>query len=612
MQSFKGKRDSQRISDCFSKTLFWVLLLVGVTSFCFSAHLVWAAGQGNQEFLAIAYHDVVESREQLRSDSVTLETLVNHFEWLVLNGYHPVSVNDLIAAREKETKLPAKPVLLCWDDSYKSFYRYVFPLLRAYKFPAVLAVVGSWKEVDGDGKVQYGDNLVSGDIFMSWQQIREVAESGLVEIASHSMDLHSPRLADRYGDLLPAIITHVYDSETDEHETDEQMRSRVQDDLKANNDLIGKKIGRKVRVMVWPYGRYNQLAIDIAKSLDMSLSLTLDPIPGRVDALDVVGRKYPTLNLETRSFRDSLQFRNDPGPKRFLRVAPEELLEDLGKEERFGRFLERMKELKPGSVILEPVIKSERGLEALFTNGIYTVKQDRLTRLIWHTSRRAEVGVNLWLRKELFQGENSAQLFYEMGKQAPASGFIVEYPEFAESISRYGDKVEHAEIIREWNPQLTRKNRQAARTDSTLDLLSSSVLESLEAYQYWQPFQEAGVTVSAAMLRTLTADQLFSFFRYFDYLYITGVDEPGLQGDIINSDVQSELSPIDLRKIVIIMECSTEKGQLCSNIEETTSSLQQQGFISWGYQYDRFLDGLPELEMIRPFISARSYPFIAR
>jgi len=116
--------------------------------------------------------------------------------------------------------LPDKPVLLCWDDGYKSFYTHVLPLLKAYNFPAVLALVGEWMSAGKDETVLYGSTYVSREKFLSWQEVMAVHKSGLVEIASHSMNLHRALLADTSGDMLPAAITHAFNPETLQYETE--------------------------------------------------------------------------------------------------------------------------------------------------------------------------------------------------------------------------------------------------------------------------------------------------------------------------------------------------------------------------------------------------------
>jgi biofilm PGA synthesis lipoprotein PgaB len=75
-------------------------------------------------------------------------------------------------------------VLLSFDDAYESFYTRVFPALQLLRVPAVLSVVTSWIE-------NPGAQLYKQKKLMNWAQIREVSDSGLVTVASHSHDLHS-------------------------------------------------------------------------------------------------------------------------------------------------------------------------------------------------------------------------------------------------------------------------------------------------------------------------------------------------------------------------------------------------------------------------------------
>ena len=102
-------------------------------------------------------------------------------------------------------------MLLSFDDGYASFYTRVYPLLKAFGYPAVLALVGSWLDAPEDATVMYGDQPVPRRNFMSWEQLREVAASGLVEIASHSYALHQGIIANPQGNLEPALTSRLYD-----------------------------------------------------------------------------------------------------------------------------------------------------------------------------------------------------------------------------------------------------------------------------------------------------------------------------------------------------------------------------------------------------------------
>jgi biofilm PGA synthesis lipoprotein PgaB len=334
------------------------------------------------EFIALAFHDIVDTRPELTYDGVTTDHLIDQLEWLRINNYHPVSINDLLAARDNLRPLPENPILLCWDDAYVSFYTRVLPLLKAYNYPAVLAVVGSWVTPDADSMVQYGDRLVPRDNFMSWSQLKEAAASGLVEIASHSNNLHRALLADPFGDKLPAAIAHIYDPVNKVYETDEQFSSRVRADLQASSDILAAKLGLRPRVLVWPFGRYNEAGRQAAEAVGMSVTLTLDPVAGNSDHLTAVGRIYPTQNPSLFPFRTDLTTSRPVDVNHFIRIKSQDLLEpSAGGEKVFSVYLNRVKDLSPSMVILDPLVEVDGVRKALFRNQRFPLAQDRLNRL---------------------------------------------------------------------------------------------------------------------------------------------------------------------------------------------------------------------------------------
>jgi len=46
---------------------------------------------------------------------------------------------------------------------------------------------------------------------LNWDQVREMVQSGLVEIASHSYDLHKGITANPQGNTQAAAVTRLYD-----------------------------------------------------------------------------------------------------------------------------------------------------------------------------------------------------------------------------------------------------------------------------------------------------------------------------------------------------------------------------------------------------------------
>jgi len=70
---------------------------------------------------------------------IRTSTFLSHCR-LIRDTCHPVSVDDLRAALAGRAKLPARPVLITFDDGYRSVFRYAAPILAANSLPAAVFV----------------------------------------------------------------------------------------------------------------------------------------------------------------------------------------------------------------------------------------------------------------------------------------------------------------------------------------------------------------------------------------------------------------------------------------------------------------------------------------
>jgi len=231
------------------------------------------ARDADQQLVVLAYHEIAEPAAAVNPDyAITPAAFREQMAWLVAQGHHFVSVDQLLAA--DRAGLPPHPVLLTFDDGYRSVYSEAFPVLKHYQAPAVVAVVGRWLE-PASGKVPFGDQSIERERLLSWEQLREMQRSGLVEVASHTFDLHHGISGNPQGNLMPAATTRLY-SPARGYEQEAHYRQRLKADLKRNGDLLKRELGRRPRVVAWPYGNYNRIASDVARAQGMPIGLTLD------------------------------------------------------------------------------------------------------------------------------------------------------------------------------------------------------------------------------------------------------------------------------------------------------------------------------------------------
>jgi biofilm PGA synthesis lipoprotein PgaB len=228
-----------------------------------------------EKLTILSYHEVADPKDALDKDYAVSPTMfVRQMDWLRNNGYRFVTVDDLLADEAGNRPLPDNAVLITFDDGYKSMYEHAWPILKAWKIPAVVAVVGSWE--DDRAQVDFDGKIIPRAKLMSWQELRELSDSGLVEIGSHSFDLHRGIPGNPEGNAQPAGITRRWLGAAQGYETEDVYRKRIETDLARSSSVIKAHIGRAPRIIAWPYGRYNRELHEAAARNGMAIGLTLD------------------------------------------------------------------------------------------------------------------------------------------------------------------------------------------------------------------------------------------------------------------------------------------------------------------------------------------------
>ena len=376
----------------------------------FSANLAAAADR----LLALGYHDV---RDNLAINydpdqyAVTSEHLAAHFRWLQAHNYRPVSVDQVIRAVESGGRLPYKAVLLTFDDGFRSVYTHVYPLLKTFGYPAVVSPVTSW--IESDTPIDYNGQQLTADAFLTWQQMREMQASGLVEIASHSDNLHRGIIGNPQGNRQPAAVTLQYLTTNSPlpagmYESPTQNRSRIDEDLRRSVALIEQNLGVRPRLITWPYGAWNELTRELATGLGLRLSLTLDAV-GPIHQDGRIGREMLVANPGIGRFASTLEEFSRPQPVRAVQVDLDYVYDaDPARQEaNLGLLLDRIKAMRISHVFLQAFADpdGDGAADALYyPNRHLPMRADLFNRAAWQLRTRANVAVFAWLPISAFSG----------------------------------------------------------------------------------------------------------------------------------------------------------------------------------------------------------------
>ncbi len=251
--------------------LIAVVLLAGVIGAYFSneaaSQMTMAEQASVQRLPIIMYHNLSERSEKLGDYTISPTQLEADLKEIKARGYTPITVTQLCDYYDGKGELPEKPILLTFDDGYYSVYVYAYPLLKAYETPAACFVLGYYTQMYADGEKQ---DLAYAH--MTWEQLREMQESGLITVGSHTYNLHTPRgKGTRYG-----ISINAGESEKD-------YCDAVIKDLQTLSDVMQKELGVTPKVFAYPFGAICKQSIPVLQQMDFRIAFTCEEKVNRLN-----------------------------------------------------------------------------------------------------------------------------------------------------------------------------------------------------------------------------------------------------------------------------------------------------------------------------------------
>ena len=180
------------------------------------------------------------------ADSMTVTTPVfeSHLKYLSDNGYTVIPLRQLVDhLLKKGAPLPTGAVVIVADDGHESVYTDMLPLIRKYHVPVTLFI--------------YPSAISNASYAMTWEQLRELKKSGLVDFQSHSY--WHPNFKKDKKKMTPA-----------EYEKSVQMQ------LRKSREKIEKELNVKVDMLAWPFGIYDDELVRKAAGSGYAAAFTIE------------------------------------------------------------------------------------------------------------------------------------------------------------------------------------------------------------------------------------------------------------------------------------------------------------------------------------------------
>ena len=160
--------------------------------------------------------------------------------YLKAEGYRVISLADFIEWMEGKRQLPKRSVVLTFDDGYRAFREFAYPVLKELGFTATLFV--------------YTDYVGAGRNALGWDDLKALGAEGF-DVQAHSKT---------HGDLRKAT-----------GESDAQYAQRMQLELAEPLKLFQRHLGRSSDRLAYPYGRADDDVVAKAKEIGYVAAFTV-------------------------------------------------------------------------------------------------------------------------------------------------------------------------------------------------------------------------------------------------------------------------------------------------------------------------------------------------
>ena len=183
---------------------------------------------GYQLVPILVYHNLgAQSKGRLVLGAKTFE---EQMRYLKAQGYRVVSLKEFLEFASLNRQLPKKSVVLSFDDGYKAFVQYAYPVLKELGFKATLFV--------------YTDYIGAGANALSWAELKKLSSEGF-DVEAHSKT---------HGDMRRAT-----------GESTNDYARRLTTELNQPREIFQKNLGYSPQLLAYPYGRQDDVVVQQTK-----------------------------------------------------------------------------------------------------------------------------------------------------------------------------------------------------------------------------------------------------------------------------------------------------------------------------------------------------------
>lgn len=182
----------------------------------------------------LMYHSIDQNADTSKL-SVCPESFSRQMEFLRKKNYNIVTLEKAASFISKKEKPPARTIAVTFDDGFENNYTVAYPILKKYNIPATMFVIV---------------NRVGSPGFLTWEEIKEMSDSGLITIGSHTR-------------------VHFWLLNSDKRFLDEEVNS--------SKNILEEKLGKSVDTFCYPMGAFDSASKKAVKDAGYLCAVATNP-----------------------------------------------------------------------------------------------------------------------------------------------------------------------------------------------------------------------------------------------------------------------------------------------------------------------------------------------
>ena len=195
---------------------------------------------GYQTVPILVYHQFTERNRSRQKLEITKRRFSEQMQYLRDRGYRVIRLSELARFFDQAADIPPKSVVITMDDGYRSIYDVAFPILKEFGYPATVFIYSEF---------------VGAGAGLSWDQMREMVASGLIDVQPHSKthsNLTKLNAKDRAG-----------------------YASSVRKEIRDPTTRISRKLGKRAYSFTYPYGATNDAIVKELRRQGFQMGMTV-------------------------------------------------------------------------------------------------------------------------------------------------------------------------------------------------------------------------------------------------------------------------------------------------------------------------------------------------